>query len=255
MIPKGRSAYSTVAFVMALGVAASACGASRGGDDPTSATMASIATGGGYEATIDPDDFVRRIDNRYFPLRLGTTFRLRGADEDGRVNESITVTGRRKVILGVRMTVIRDVGYVNGKLHELTYDWYAQDRKGNVWYFGENTAEYENGKVVSREGSWEAGVDGARAGIIMPGGPRVSDAGRQEFYKGEAEGMFWVVATGESKRVPLGRYDKVVRILEWSPLEPEVVMEKHYAPGVGLLSERALAGAPELVELVKVTRR
>lgn len=224
------------------------------GSDVPSAIRASYETSG-HGAKIDPDDFVKRIDNPYFPLRPGTTFRLRGADEDGKVKESITVTRRHKVILGVRMTVVRDVGYVNGKLDEFTYDWYAQDHSGNVWYFGEDTAQYENGKVVSTEGSWEAGVDGARAGIIMPGGPKVSDAGRQEFYKGEAEGMFWVVATGETKRVPLGRFDKVVRILEWSPLEPEIVIEKHYAPGVGLLSERALSGETELVELVRVRRR
>lgn len=254
MIPLRRNPHPMVALAMGLCLVAPACGAvvSRGDLPPT--TRASYERSG-YGGRIDPGDFVRRIDNPYFPLRPGTTFRLRGANEGGRVKEVITVTRRHKVILGVRMTVVRDVGYVNGKLDEFTYDWYAQDRRGNVWYFGEDTAQYENGKVVSTDGSWEAGVDGARAGILMPGGPEVSDAGRQEFYKGEAEGMFWVVATGESKRVPLGRFDKVVRVLEWSPLEPKIVIEKHYAPGVGLLSERALSGETELVELVRMTRR
>jgi hypothetical protein len=164
------------------------------------------------------------------------------------------VTDRTKDILGVTTTVVRDVVRVEGELKEFTYDWYAQDRDGNVWDFGEDTAEYENGKVVGKHDSWEAGIDGAQPGIIMNASPQVTDSYRQEYFKGEAEDMFWVTATGGSITVPYGRFDDVVHILEWSPIEPKIVVEKSYAPGVGLLAERALSGRKEVVELLDVSR-
>jgi hypothetical protein len=163
------------------------------------------------------------------------------------------VTDRTKEILGVATTVVKDVVKVDGELAELTYDWYAQDRDGNVWYFGEDTAEYEDGKVANRAGSWEAGVDGAQPGIVINADPQVTNSFRQEFYKGEAEDMFWVVAVGESKSVPFGDFDNVLHTLEWSALEPKVVEEKFYAPGVGLLAEQSLVDKEKL-ELVDVVR-
>ncbi len=207
-----------------------------------------------YDAGIDPAEFVERIDNPYFSLEPGTVFRLRGATEEGIERETITVTDRTKEILGVTTTVVRDVARVRGEVKELTYDWYAQDRDGNVWYFGENTAEYEDGRIVSRSGSWRAGVDGAEAGVIMNADPRVTDSFRQEYYEGEAEDMYWVVATGDTKSVPLGEFDRVIRTLEWTPLEPRIVVEKFYAPGLGLLAERALSGGKEIVELLDIDR-
>lgn len=218
----------------------------------TTETPPGNATASGYEVDIDPADFDERIDNPYFPLEPGTVFRLRGETEDGLEREKITVTARTKEILGVTTTVVEDVIRVHGELAEFTYDWYAQDRDGNVWYFGEDTTEYEDGKVVTREGSWESGVDGAAPGIIMSADPEVTDSYRMEYYEDHAEDMYWVVATGGSKRVPFGGFDDVVRTLEWSPLEPRIVVEKFYAPGIGLLAERALSGPKEAVELLDV---
>jgi hypothetical protein len=199
-----------------------------------------------------PHDFVETIDNPYFPLRPGTVFRLRGATAEGVERERITVTHDTKEILGVTTTVVKDVMRVDGDIVELTYDWYAQDADGNVWYFGEDTAEYEDGEVINRDGSWEAGVDGAEAGIIMNADPEVTDSYRQEFYEGEAEDMFWVVARHDTKSVPAGRFRDAIRTLEWTPLEPRIVVQKFYAPGTGLIAERALSGETERVELLEV---
>ena len=207
-----------------------------------------------YRVDIDPANFVARVDNPYFPLEPGTIFRLRGETEDGVERETITVTGRTRKILGVATTVVKDVVRVGGELAELTHDWYAQDRDGNVWYFGERTAEYENGEIVDRHGSWQAGVDGAQPGIIMKADPQVTDSCRQEYYKGEAEDMFWVVKTGGSRSVPAGDFENVVRTLEWTPLEPRIVVQKFHARGVGLISERALSGPKEFVQLISIKR-
>ena len=201
---------------------------------------------------IDPDDFVTQIDNPLFPLKPGTVFHYRGSDEVGTKAETMTVTERTKEILGVTTTVIKDVSRLNGKLYERTYDWYAQDVDGNVWYLGEDASYFEEGEVVSKEGSWEAGVDGAKAGILINADPRVTDSYRQEFLPGEAEGMFWVVGVGESKTVPYGEFSDAVLTLEWSPTEPRIVGEKYYGPGVGLLEERALSGGVDVVKLIKV---
>ncbi|MGH2806078.1 MAG: hypothetical protein ACRDKT_02260 [Actinomycetota bacterium] len=152
--------------------------------------------------------------------------------------------------MGVTTTVVEDVVTLNGELAEKTLDWYAQDVDGNVWYFGEDTAEYEDGKKVGTHGSWEAGVDGALPGIIMNADPQVNDAHRQEFYRGEAEDMYWIVEANVTKEVPFGSFDDVIHTLEWSPVEPGVVGEKFYAPGIGLIWERSLAGGRERFELV-----
>jgi hypothetical protein len=230
-------------------------------DSPVSGTKQSganastarpISNGAGYSVDIDPANFVDRIDNPYFPLEPGTVFRLRGATEEGIEHETVRVTDRTRMVMGVRTTVVEDVMRTDGEISESTHDWYAQDREGNVWYFGEDTAEYKNGRVLNRHGSWEAGADGALPGIIMSAEPHVTDSYRQEFYEGEAEDMFWVVATGETRSVPLGRFDDTLRVIEWTPLEPGIVVEKTYAPGVGLLSERALSGGRENVRLIEV---
>src|ERR671919_183247 len=245
--------YPIVLLVALVGAACSPNeepSATRAGDSPSSVSAASsIMEDDGYAVEIDPANFADLIDNRYFPLEPGTVFRLRGATEDGIENETVRVTDRTRTVMGVRTTVVKDVMRTNGDISERTHDWYAQDREGNVWYFGEETAEYKNGKILNRHGSWEAGKDGALPGIIMNATPQVTDSFRQEFYEGEAEDLFWVVATGETRSIPLGRSDDTVRVLEWTPLEPKVVVTKTYAPGVGLVSERALSGGKEDVVL------
>jgi hypothetical protein len=252
---KHRS-YLMVMLVTLIGVACSPDDdprvGGRGQSHTNLSTVESISKGDGYSVEIDPANFVDRIDNPYFPLEPGTVFKLRGATEDGIERETVRVTDRTRTVMGVRTTVVKDVMRTDGQVSESTQDWYAQDREGNVWYFGEETAEYENGRILNRHGSWEAGVDGALPGIIMNAESHVTDSYRQEYYEGKAEDMFWIVATGEPRTVPLGRFDDTLRVIEWTPLEPGIVVEKTYAPGVGLLSERALSGGRENVRLVEV---
>jgi hypothetical protein len=148
---------------------------------------------------------------------------------------------------------VNDVLYADGVLEEKTTDWYAADNAGTVWYFGERTALYdEKGQVVSREGSWQAGVNGALAGIIMPANPRPTDAYRQEVLKDHAEDQGWIVARHEAVDVPYGKVDQVVRSYEWTRLEPGVVSVKFYGPGLGIVREKDVSGGTELLELAKV---
>ena len=138
--------------------------------------------------------------------------------------------------------VVRDTVTVDGDVVEDTYDWFAQDVDGNVWYLGEDTAEYDDGEVVSTDGSWEAGVDGALPGIVMLASPRSGDAYRQEYYLGEAEDLAEVLRGRRHREVPFGEFTDVVVIEDWNPFEPETVEEKHYAPGVGVVLEVTTAG-------------
>ncbi len=203
---------------------------------------------------VNPAHFNHPQQNRYFPLEVGTVFRYRGVDEGERLRELVTVTAHKKTIEGVRTTVVRDVvRSTDGTLVERTHDWYAADDDGNVWYFGEATATYdEEGDVESREGSWQAGVDGAVAGIIMPADPRPTDAYRQELYRGQAEDQAWIVQRHFSVEVPYGRVRDVVRSFEWSRLEPRVMSTKLYGPGLGIIRERDISGGNESFELVSV---
>ena len=132
----------------------------------------------------------------------------------------MTVTSDTKKVMGVECVVVEDKEWEDGNLIERTYDWFAQDNKGTVWYFGENTKEYENGKVVSTKGSWEAGVDGAKPGIIMQADPKVEKSYRQEYYPGEAMDMARVLSLNASVTVPYGSFDHVLETKEWTPLQP-----------------------------------
>jgi hypothetical protein len=164
------------------------------------------------------------------------------------------VTAQTKVIMGVTCVAALDTATHGTRLLEKTMDWYAQDLEGNVWYFGEDTAEYnKKGEVSSREGSWQGGVDGAQPGIIMPAHPGVPLSYRQEFYAGHAEDMAWIINAAQSSRVPYGSFRDALLTLEWTRLEPDVLSEKLYAPGVGLISEHDVAGGDERSELVRVT--
>jgi hypothetical protein len=194
--------------------------------------------------------------NPYFPLQPGTVARYRGSEDGERFRERVTVTRRTKVVLGVATTVVRDVlRRADGSLAERTADWYAADNDGNVWYFGERTATYdEQGHLESREGSWQAGVHGAVAGTIMPADPRPTDAYRQEYLRRHAEDQAWVVQRNARVRVPYGHLDHVVRTFEWSRLEPRVVSLKLYAPGLGIVRERDVSGGNETFALVSFHR-
>jgi len=214
-----------------------------------------VGSGTGAAAAIDPADFTAPKPNPYFPLRPGRMYVYRG-HEDGHHNlEHLTVTSKTKTIQGVTTTVIHDVLWSDGKIAERTRDWYAADNRGTVWYFGEATATYDrHGNVRSREGSWQAGVDGAVAGVIMPAHPHPTDAYRQEFLLGHAEDQAWIVQREAQVHVPYGNLDHVIRSFEWTRLEPHVVSQKLYAPGLGIVQEMDVAGGNEFMELVAVRK-
>jgi hypothetical protein len=200
--------------------------------------------------------FVRGVDNPWFPLRPGTTFVYKGRKDGESGRDVVTVTTRTKRIRGVQCTAVEDRLYVSGHLAERTTDWYAQDARGNVWYFGEATAELnEAGRVTSREGSWLAGVDGARAGIFMPAHPRVGASFRQEYYKGHAEDHFTVLSVSASVVVPYTASARALRTKEWTPLEPDTLDHKVYIRGIGLVKEETIKGGDELWELNDVLRK
>jgi hypothetical protein len=215
--------------------------------------MASGVSSAGAEP--DPADFTSPVPNPYFPIEPGTVSTYRGREGKDRLSERLTITDHTKVIQGITTTVVHDVVYANGLLAEKTTDWYANDNDGNVWYFGEATATYdEHGNVITKEGSWEAGVDGAVAGTIMPADPMPTDAYRQELYRGHAEDQAWIVQNGARVDVAYGKLDRVVRSVEWTRLEPGVVSKKFYAPGLGIVREGDVAGGDEFFELVDVSK-
>jgi hypothetical protein len=203
----------------------------------------------------DPDRFVTRVDNPWFPLRPGTQLVYRGSKDGEPSRDVVTVTRRTKTIQGIRCTVVGDRLFVRGRLAERTSDWYAQDRSGTVWYFGEATAELNaKGRVVSREGSWQSGVDGARAGVIMPGRPRTGQSFRQEHYPGHAEDHFRVLTLSAHVSVPYVTSTRALLTEEWTPLEPGVRDHKVYVRRVGLVKEQTVKGGSERAELVSVRR-
>lgn len=208
--------------------------------------------GGNYKPAIDPTRFSSDIDNPFMPWTVGSEWRYEGNDGDG-VEEvvEITVLDETRVVMGVTVRVVRDRVMVGGELVEDTFDWYAQDAEGNVWYFGESVEDYDNGKVVSTAGSWEAGVDGAQPGIVMPADPRVGAAYRQEYFAGEAEDMFEIRRVDATTTTPFGDFDAVIVTTDWSPIEPDVVEEKYYAAGIGKVAEKKIAGGAGEVRLVE----
>lgn len=206
--------------------------------------------GGRYEPELDPADFVPEIDNPYLPLVPGSRWRYEGDSEGETERIEVTVTDERRAIAGIVATVVRDTVHIDGQLVEDTYDWFAQDRDGNVWYLGEDSNDYEDGVNVSREGSWEHGVDGAEGGIVMLADPTVGTAYRQEFLPGEAEDLGEVLETDASVSTPLGDHTDVVVTEDWNPLDPDVVENKWYAPGIGKVREEHVRGKTGTVVLV-----
>ncbi|MFN2544024.1 MAG: hypothetical protein ABR600_05560 [Actinomycetota bacterium] len=202
---------------------------------------------------IRPSNFVAHVTNPFFPLVPGSVFVYRGIKDGQTQIDRVRVTQRTKVIEDVTTTAVHDVATHAGDVLEATTDWYAQDKRGNVWYFGEATKAYENGRVDT-EGSWLAGRDGATPGIVMQADPRVSKGYRQELYRGHAEDMAWVVARGGHVRVPYGRVRHALFTLEFSPLEPNVIDRKVYGRGIGIVRETSASGPRETAQLVRVIR-
>ena len=205
-------------------------------------------------APFDSTAFVSNVDNPYFPLDPGSILVYETLEGKAKGVDSVFVTRERRTILGVPAIVVRDRSYVAGKLTEDTADWYAQDKRGNVWYLGEDTKEYRDGKVTSTTGSWEAGRDGAHGGIVMPGVPEVGMQYRQEYRPGVAEDMASIQSLDGRALVMGDSVTACVETEEWSPLERGVRELKLYAPGLGLVLQRTKAGGSESMRLVRVVR-
>ncbi len=201
----------------------------------------------------DPTDFVAVIDNPYFPLIPGTTFIYDGEEDGIPIHEEFTVTHDTKMILGVTVTVIRDEVFTDGVLFERAFDWHAQDVFGNVWYFGEDTAEFDaEGNIVSTEGSWEAGVNGAQPGIIMEADPEVGDTYFQEFAPDVAVDAARVLSVTRRVSIDFGDFDDVLLTKEWSTLEHGFIEHKYYALDKGLILIVAGRGGNERVTLTDI---
>jgi hypothetical protein len=202
-----------------------------------------------------PGNFVARVGNPWFPLLPGTTFVYRGVKDGKAARDVVTVTHASKRIQGVPCTAVADRLYLAGDLEERTTDWYAQDRHGNVWYFGESTAELDRaGHVTSTEGSWLAGRDGAQAGIYMTARPAVGQSRRQEYYKGHAEDHFAVVSLRARVSVPYTSSKRALLTKEWTPLEPGTLDHKYYVRGIGNVKEVTVKGPLERSALVSIQK-
>jgi hypothetical protein len=206
-----------------------------------------------YEPTMDPAKFVAGIDHPYLPYAPGTTFLYRAETDEGIELNEVYVTHQTTEILGVTCTVVRDLVWLDGELREETYDWFAQDAVGDVWYFGEDSKEYEEDGSVNTEGSWKAGEYGALPGVLMPGSPESGLSYQQEYYEGVAEDMARVLRLNAKVSVPYGSFLDCLETKEWNPLEPGEVEHKYYALDVGPILTRELKGKTVRVELLDVT--
>jgi hypothetical protein len=247
-MPRG---IGLVAVVLVVTVA-SGCGSSGGHNVPKPASeLAPIH--GTYSPTIDPADFVTKVDNRYWPLEPGTAYHFEGVRGTTPQSDDELVLLRTKKILGITSTVVQDTVSEGGRPVERTFDWYAQDKQGNVWYMGEDSLELQHGRFVKASDSWEAGVDSAEPGIIMPADPKPGDSYRQEYYPpGEALDQARVLGYSGRVKVPYGAFGRSLVTSEFSPLEPQTE-QKYYVAGVGEIQERVVKGHHEQFQLVSVT--
>jgi len=239
---RAAAALAAVVGALALGGAATA--------------QAAPLPQGGEPVNLNPADFSAEVTDPCFPLVPGTRLISRERDAQGTVQKGVThVTNRTRLIAnGITARVVHDVVSENGEPVEKTFDWYAQDTAGNVWYLGEDTKEYENGHVVSTHGSFEAGVDGAQPGVVMPGSPQVGMTYRQEYYAGQAEDQAKVLSLDEQAGVPFGHFADVLMTKEINPLEPRHGEYKFYARGIGPVLELTASGGTDRVALINVTR-
>jgi hypothetical protein len=241
----GRRAGIVLGVLVAAGT--SACAGGPPTVDPSGVDGLVVPT-----PTPAPGDFVDGVDNPLLPLVPGRVLTYRVTGEDGPQRITVRVTDRTRVVQGVPTVVVHDrVTDARGRVVEDTYDWYAQDRAGNVWYFGEDTTAYDGGRPDTA-GSWEAGVDGAEAGLAMPAHPRVGDGYAQEHLAGVAEDQAEVLALDETREVPAGTFGGLLQTEDTTPLEPGLVEWKFYARGLGVVLEETVSGGGERVELLGV---
>ena len=208
-----------------------------------------------YNPSIDPANFGGPIDNAWLPLKPGTTFRYRGVGDDGKTRElnTVKVTHRTKRIMGIKATVVLDQVFSEGKPEERTFDWYAQDNQGNVWYMGEDSSNFEHGRWVKDDGSWEAGVGNGKPGIIMLAHPRRGDSYRQEYSPGHAVDQAKVLGPGGSVDTPFRDFSRTLLTREYSTIDKHFE-KKWYARGIGVIQEQAVTESKELSKLVAVKR-
>lgn len=241
-------------MVVIVAVALIAALATSAGSSAASPQPPGWVLRGKYSPAIDRANFVPEVNNRYLALQLDTSFHYRGIRETTPQTDDMIVTHQVKYVLGVRCTVVRDTVSEHGKPVERTYDWYAQDKQGNVWYMGEESLELKNGRFVRASDSWESGLNGAKPGIIMRGSPRPGDVYRQEYYpRGDALDQARVLGASASVHVPYGTFRRSLVTVEWSPVEPQLE-KKYYVLGIGEVKEQVVQGGHERFQLVSVTR-
>lgn len=202
-----------------------------------------------YMAHIYPENFVSEINNPFFPLTSGSTFTYTGLTASGKERAILDVLSDTRSVMGITCTVVRDHVYLNDVLIEDTYDWYAQDKDGNVWYFGEDVDNYIDGVLDNHYGSWEAGIDGAEPGVVMLGNPVIGLQYRQEHYIGQAEDHGEVISDNESVVVMAGSFSDCLKIKETNPLDANFLEYKYYARGVGFLKVEKIDTPVETEEL------
>lgn len=235
--------YIAILSVLAMSLVLAGCGGSE--NSQTSLPQ------GGEPVELNPNDFVAHIDNEYWPMAPGNRWVILDNDLEGNTKRiEITVTKQKKRIMGIETTVIHDRVTEDGKLVENTFDWYAQDKNGALWYFGEDTTTFENGKG-NKAGSWTAGVDGAQPGVIIPGDPEVGMSYRQEYYAGKAEAAAKIVSLDEQVAVAAGKFKGVLMTKDWTPIDPDVLEHKFYAKGVGPVLIQGLSGGKAWEELLR----
>jgi hypothetical protein len=247
---KATKVLAIALSVLAVGIGIAACG-----DDDDEEKSSNLPQGA-ENVDLDPADFTTRIDNPYWPMRPGSRWVYRETDSEG-ASQRVVVTVTRKtkrIANGVVARVVHDVVTEEGEPVEVTDDWYAQDQDGNIWYLGEHTTEYENGRPTTTAGSFETGVDGAQPGIILPAEPKPGLTYRQEYYKGEAEDQGEIVSLGEQAEVPAGHFRGVLMTKDVNPLEPKVLEFKFYARDVGPVLAVSVSGGSDREELLSYSK-
>ena len=217
--------------------------------------LPAFGPGSDYHPSYDRTGFTAHVTNPWFPLPVGRTYIYTGVDGSHRITDVVTVSRRTKLIDGVTTRVVADRVLTGGLVRERTFDYYAQDACGNVWYFGEDTAELDrHGNVTDTDGSFRAGVDGGQAGVFMQARPQLGRKFRQEWYQGQAEDVYEALSTSATRSVPYGTFTNVLRTRETNALEPGVRDNKYYARGIGSINELTVHGGNERLDLVDILR-
>lgn len=236
---KSKTPLSILLAALVAGALATACGSAN----ETNGSASGLPQGPETVA-LDPADFTVDIDNPYWPMKPGDRWTYIETLADGTQQQGVVVvTDLTRVIAnGITARVVRDTATQDGEIVEDTFDWYAQDKRGNVWYLGEDTAEFDNGKISSTEGSFEAGVDGAQPGIIVPADPEPGMTYREEFYSGQAEDIGEILSIDEQADTPAGHFDNAILTKDTTPLEPDALEYKLYVKGVGPVLALGVSG-------------